>query len=266
MGRVRLYWEFGRRGYQRYAAYPAATWAGVIANTAFGFMQAYILLAIFKHRDVVGGYDARDTVTYVWLTQAMLATIGVLGWNDLGVRIRSGDVATDLSRPVHPFAVGLAFDLGRALYHAVYRGIAPFVAGALVFHLSIPANPIVWLAFFLSVVLAVCVSFGFRYLYNCAAFWILDYRGVQRIAVAVCAFLSGFIIPVAFFPPALHAFANVTPFPAMLQRTVDIFVGKAAGADIAIALAVQLGWALALAALAYATFAAGTRRLVVQGG
>jgi ABC-2 type transport system permease protein len=263
---VRLYWEFARRGYQRYAAYPAATWAGILANTAFGFMQAYILLALYRHRDVVGGYDARDTVTYVWLTQAMLSTVAVLGWNDLAVRIRSGDVATDLSRPVHPFATGLAFDLGRALYHAIYRGIAPFVAGALVFDLRLPTSPVVWLAFLVSVALAVCISFAFRYVYNCAAFWLLDYRGAQRLAVAISAFFSGFIIPVAFFPGALRSFANATPFPAMLQRTVDIFVGRSAGSDILIVLAIQVGWALALTAIAYALFAAGTRQLVVQGG
>jgi viologen exporter family transport system permease protein len=263
---MRLYWELARRGYQRYAAYPAATWAGVLANTAFGFMHAYILLAVYRHRDVVGGYDATDTVTYVWLVQAMLATIAALGWNDLAVRIRSGDVATDLSRPVHPFAAGLAFDLGRAVYHLLYRGITPFIAGALVFHLSVPSSALVWLAFFVSAALAVCISFAFRYLYNCSAFWLLDYRGVQRIAVAVCAFLSGLIIPVAFFPSALKAFANATPFPAMLQRTVDIFVGKSQGTHILVALAVQVGWAVALILAAYATFAAGTRRLVVQGG
>lgn len=263
---MRLYWEFARRGYQRYAAYPAATWAGVLANTAFGFMQTYILLALYRHRDVVGGYDATDTVTYVWLTQAMLATVAVLGWNDLAVRIRSGDVATDLARPVHPFAAGLAFDLGRAVYHFLYRGITPFIAGAVVFHLHIPSSPLVWLAFLASAALAVCVSFAFRYVYNCSAFWLLDYRGVQRIAVAVCAFLSGFIIPVAFFPSALKALANATPFPAMLQRTVDIFVGKSEGADVLVALAVQAGWAVALVLTAYAIFGAGTRRLVVQGG
>jgi ABC-2 type transport system permease protein len=263
---VRLYWEFARRGYQRYAAYPAATWAGLFTNVLYGFMQAYILLALYRHRDLVGGYDASDTVTYVWLTQAMLATVQILGSSELALRISSGDIATDLSRPVHPFAAGLAFDLGRALYQVLYRGIAPFLVGALVFDLSIPSSPVVWLAFLTSATLAVCVSFAFRYLYNCSAFWLLDYRGAQRIAVAVAAFFSGFYIPVAFFPSALRTFANATPFPAMLQRTVDIFVGKAEGTEILTALAVQLGWAAALTAIAYATFAAGTRRLVVQGG
>jgi ABC-2 type transport system permease protein len=263
---VRLYWEFARRGYQRYAAYPAATWAGVFTNTAFGFMQAYILLALYRHRHVVGGYDPSDTVTYVWLTQGMLATVQLFGSAELALRIRNGDIASDLSRPVHPFAVGLAFDLGRAFYHALYRAVPPFVVGALVFDVNLPSSPLVWLAVLVSVVLAVCVSFAFSYLYNCAAFWLLDYRGVQRVGVAVSAFFSGLIIPVAFFPAALKTVANATPFPAMLQRTVDIFIGKAAGADILLSLAVQIGWAVALAAVAFALFGAGTRRLVVQGG
>jgi ABC-2 type transport system permease protein len=263
---VRLYWEFARRGYQRYAAYPAATWAGVFTNTAFGFIQAYILLAIYRHRHSVGGYDASDIVTYVWLAQGLLSTVELFGMTELAVRIRNGDIATDLARPVHPFAAGLAFDFGRALYRALYRGVPPFVVGALVFDVTAPSNPFVWLAFLGSVILAVCVSFAFRYLYNCAAFWLLDYRGVSRIAVAVNAFFSGFIIPVAFFPDALRTVANATPFPAMLQRTVDIFVGRAEGTEILLALTVQAGWALVLVAAAYGTFAAGARRLVVQGG
>jgi ABC-2 type transport system permease protein len=263
---VRLYWEFARRGYQRYAAYPAATWAGVFTNTAFGFMQAYILLALYRHRDVVGGYDASATVTYVWLAQGMLATVQMLGSAELALRIRNGDIATDLSRPVHPFAAGLAFDYGRALYHLIYRGLPPFVVGALVFDVTLPSSAVVWLALVVSLVLANCVSFAFRYLYNCAAFWMLDYRGVQRLSVALSAFFSGLYIPVAFFPGAVRTLANATPFPAMLQRTVDIFVGKAEGGEILASLGVQLGWAAALTAIVYALFAAGTRRLVVQGG
>jgi ABC-2 type transport system permease protein len=229
-------------------------------------MQAYILLALYRHRHEIGGYDASDAVTYVWLTQAMLGVVQVFGWTELALRIRSGDVATDLARPVHPFSAGLAFDLGRALYHALYRGIAPFVVGALVFDVSVPSSAVVWLSFLASAALAVCVSFAFRYLYNSVAFWLLDYRGAVLLGVTATLFFSGFIIPVAFFPAALRTAANATPFPAMLQRTVDIFIGKAGGVDILGTLAVQVGWAVVLCAAAYATFAAGTRRLVVQGG
>jgi ABC-2 type transport system permease protein len=77
---VRLDWEIAKRGWRRYAAYPWATAAGVFTNTIFGFIQAYVLLAVYRHRTSVGGYDASDTVTYVWLAQALIMTVYVFGW------------------------------------------------------------------------------------------------------------------------------------------------------------------------------------------
>jgi ABC-2 type transport system permease protein len=263
---VRLEWELAVRGYRRFAAYPAATWAGILTNTVFGFIQAYVLLALFETRDDIGGYDATDTLTYVWLTQAMLATVGIFGESEFAQRIQRGDVATDLIRPVHPLRAGLAFDYGRALYHMLFRGLPPLVIGAIVFDLTAPSDPLVWVVFVVSVMLAVAVSFAFRFLYNLAAFWMLDYRGAMRIAVAFAAFFSGFIIPVRFFPEWLQTVAYATPFPSMLQLPVDVFVGVTTGPELVATLAMQLGWAIALVAACYAVFSRGTRKLVVQGG
>ena len=263
---MRLEWELAVRGYRRFAAYPAATWAGIVTNSVFGFIQAYVLLALFETRDDIGGYDATATMTYVWLTQAMLATVGIFGDADFAQRIQRGDVATDLIRPVHPLRAGLAADFGRALYHALFRGLPPLAVGAIVFDLTAPRNPVVWTVFFVSVMLAIAVSFAFRFLYNLSAFWFLDYRGTLRIAVALAAFFSGFIIPVRFFPDWLQTLAYATPFPSMLQLPVDVFVGVTTGTELVATLAMQLGWLIALVAICYAVFSRGTRKLVVQGG
>jgi ABC-2 type transport system permease protein len=116
---VRLYWELARRGYGRYAAYPAATFAGIWTNTIFGFLQAYILLALYENRTDIGGYEPTDAVTYVWFAQGLLATLWAFGWYEVALRIRTGDIATDLARPLDPLRYWLAFDLGRAGYHLV---------------------------------------------------------------------------------------------------------------------------------------------------
>jgi viologen exporter family transport system permease protein len=263
---VRLYWEMARRGYRRYAAYPAATWAGVFTNTAFGFMQAYIFIAVYEHRSDIGGLDVTQTLTYVWLVQALIAAIQVFGWPDLALRIKSGDIATDLVRPVHPLRIGVAFDLGRALYHTLFRGIPPFVLGALVFDLTVPSSPLLWLAFLVSLVLAIVVSYAFRALYNMSAFWLLDHRGTTMIAASAIAIFSGLYVPLQFMPDWLESFARATPFAALVQLPVDIFVGEARGSEILAVLAVQAGWAAVMFALAHAVFAAGRRKLVVQGG
>jgi ABC-2 type transport system permease protein len=258
---VRLDWEIAKRGWRRYAAYPAATVAGVFTNTVFGFIQAYILLAIYRHRATVGGYDPADSVTYVWLVQALLMTVQVFGWQELALRVREGSIATDLARPLDPQRYWLAFDLGRAPYHFLYRGIAPFVVGAFVFHLHYP-SPADALLFVLSVALAVVVSLFFRFLYNLPAFWLLDIRGVVILVVSVSLFFSGAIIPVAYFPGWLAAIARALPFAAILQTPVDVWLGKAHAWQIAI----QAAWAVALFAAGRVVLRRATRKLVVQGG
>jgi ABC-2 type transport system permease protein len=263
---LRLDFELARRGYARYAAYPAASLAGVFVNTIFGFMRAFILLALYEHRDRIAGYDSSATVTYVWLGQAMIMTVFIWGWQDLALRIRSGDIAGDLVRPLHPLRALLAFDLGRALYHALFRGIPPLLVGALVFRLVFPAGVLEWLAFAISVALAIVVSFAFRAMYNIVTFWTTDHRGALLLGGIAVNLFSGFLIPVAFFPDWLAAIANATPFPSMIQLPIDIFIGRAVGIDVLRTLAVQLAWAAALLFAAERLFAFGVRRLVVQGG
>jgi ABC-2 type transport system permease protein len=262
---LRLDWEIARRGYRRYAAYPWATVAGAFTNTIFGFMQAYILLAVYRHRTNVGGYDARDAVTYVWLAQALIMTVYAFSWQELALRIRDGSIATDLSRPLDPLRYWLAYDLGRAPYHFIYRGIPPFIVGALVFDLRMP-SPLDAASFLVSVALGVVVSLGFRFLYNLAAFWLLDYRGVMIVALVISLFFSGMILPLAFFPDWLKTVAHALPFWSVIQVPVDVYLGKHQGAALVGVLALQAAWALGLLALGSAVLRAGTRKLVVQGG
>jgi ABC-2 type transport system permease protein len=265
-GTLRLGFELARRGYRRYAAYPGATWAGVFTNTFFGFLIAYILLAVFRERETVGSYDARDAVTYVWLAQGLLMTVYVWGWYELAVRIQSGDIATDLQRPLDLQAYWLAGDLGRATYHAVFRGVPPFLLGALAFDVRIPAEPELWLAFPVSLALAVVASFAFRFLFNLAAFWLLDYRGVGMLAMVVSTFFSGQIVPLAFFPEGLQTLVWALPFASMVQAPIEVFLGHAHGLELIGLLGLQAFWAAALLGLGRLVLGQGLRKLVVQGG
>jgi ABC-2 type transport system permease protein len=263
---LRLGFELARRGYRRYAAYPGATWAGVFTNTFFGFLIAYILLAVFREREMVGSYDARDAVTYVWLSQGLLMTVYTWGWYEVALRIASGDIATDLQRPLDLQAYWLAGDLGRAAYHALFRGVPPFVVGALAFDVRLPGDPVLWLAFPVSLALAVTASFAFRFLFNLAAFWLLDYRGVGMLAMVVSTFFSGQVVPLAFFPEELRTVVWALPFAAMVQAPIEVFLGHARGLDLVGLLALQAFWAAALLGLGRVGLGAGMRKLVVQGG
>ena len=125
---ARLHWEVTKRSFRRYAAYRSATAAGVFTNTIFGFIKAYVLLAVYKQRSHVGDFAAVDAVTFVFVSQGMLALVNVFaGGRELAERIKSGDVVTDLYRPVDFQRYWLAHDTGRAMYQASWRCLPPFV-------------------------------------------------------------------------------------------------------------------------------------------
>jgi ABC-2 type transport system permease protein len=269
-----LYPAVARRSFRRFATYRAATAAGVVANTAFGFVIAYTYLALWNVHPHLGGYDAASAVTFVWLSQALLAPTAVWGGgfqDELEERIRTGDVAVDLYRPVDFQGWWLANDLGRAGYELLARGVPPMLIGVLCFPLRMPRGGfgpalLTWTAFLLSVLLAVVVSFGLRYLAALSTFWLLDPRGVRQMMAIFGMFLSGKLLPITLFPPALVTVARATPWPAVGQVPIDVFLQRPSGAGLTAALGEQALWAVLLLAAGRLLQGAATRRVVVQGG
>ena len=95
----------------------------------FGFIQAYVLLAVFRERDTVAGFDAIDVVTFTFVAQGMLAVVEAFGALELADRIASGDVVSDLYRPYDLQAWWLAQDLGRAGFQVLFRCTVPSPSG-----------------------------------------------------------------------------------------------------------------------------------------
>ncbi|MDX3849139.1 ABC transporter permease [Streptomyces sp. AK02-01A] len=266
---MRLYLTVAAGGFRRYATYRVATFAGVFTNTVFGFIVAYTYTALWDERPRLGGYDLSQAVTYVWLGQALLMTCGMMGGgfeDELMERIRSGAVAVDLYRPADLQFWWMAGDLGRAAFHLLGRGIVPMVLGALAFDLALPANPLVWVAFLISVMLGVVVSFAIRFLVALSAFWLLDGAGAAQMGMLAGMFFSGLLLPLNLFPGLLGEVARVLPWSSLLQVPADVFLGRHTGWGLLGAYAFQAGWALALLATGRLLQSVATRRVVVQGG
>lgn len=263
---MRWMWEVATRAYRRQATYRGATFAGVFTNTVFGFILAYVLLAVYQERTTVGGFDAVDAVTFTFVMQGMLMVIGAFGSTDLADRIRTGDVVSDLYRPVDFEAYWLADAYGRSAFYAIFRGVPPFLIGSIVFDLRLPGDVATWIGFAVSVALAVTVSFGWGFILQLSAFWLLDVRGPNQLGWLTAQFFSGVFVPVVFFPAWLGAIANATPFPSMAQLPAEVFLGKHHGLDLLGVYSVQIFWAVVLLGAARIVLHRAMRKVVVQGG
>ena len=264
-----LYVAVATRAFRRYSTYTAATLAGIFTNCVFGVIFSFTYIAVWAQNPSAGGYDVTDAVTYVWLGQAMIMTVAVWGGgatDELANRIRTGDVALDLYRPVSLLAWYLATDLGRAAYHLITRGLAPTLVGALLFDLRFPSSLAVWLLFATSVVLAVVVSFAIRMLVSASAFWLLDDSGIKQLNAVCAMFFSGLVIPLVLFPGWTEDAARALPWAAYLQVPADIWLGKSAGADAWQGLGFQALWAVLLLLVAQGVLRLADRMVVVYGG
>ncbi|GAA4225764.1 ABC-2 family transporter protein [Actinomadura meridiana] len=262
MGVLPWVWWYGLR---RHTAYPLGSATEAVTNTVFGFMRAYVLMALWEVRPSLGGYDVTDAVTFCFITQALIGPVQIFGGMDLAERIRTGDVAIDLHRPAGLQSWWLADDLGRAAGSLLLRAAPPLLAGALVFPFHRP-GPAGLAAFAAALLLAATVSFALRYLVAMGMFWLHDDRGLNAVTLVMSMFFSGMILPLVVFPGRLGAVAQALPWAAMIQVPADVFLGRYDGAELAGALAFQAAWAAALLGAGALATRAARRKLVVHGG
>jgi len=263
---IRLYWALARCGFKRTAIYRSAAISGVITNTFFGFLRAYIFVALYENRTEVGGYSLPDVLAFTFITQGMAALIGLWAWWPIAESVQSGEVASDLSRPYDYQFAWLAQDYGRALFQFLARSIPPIIIGALIFELALPSDPISWLAAIPTLILAVAVSFGWRFTLNLTTFWWVDHRGIAAISLLIATLLSGFMLPLRMWPDGIREVVSLLPFAAMVSIPIDVMLGKVQGVDLLAALALQAFWAVVMIGLGRLVLGRALHKLVVQGG
>jgi ABC-2 type transport system permease protein len=267
MQSVRLYAEVARRSFRRWSTYRAATVAGIFTNSIFGFIRAAVLVAVAHARPGVGGLSVRGFVTFSVLSQALMSYVGFFGdGGEIGERIKTGDIVSDLYRPVDFQLWWLSADVGRAVFQLLGRGVPIVLIGALVYGLQSPPSILAVLLFVVSLVGALLVGFGIRFLVQLSGFWLLDTRGTKQLVDTLTMFASGVLVPLSLFPHALEPIVRALPFAGLIQTPVDMFLGSKTGAEAVSAVALQLTWALVLILGGRLVMTTATRRVVIQGG
>lgn len=262
----RFYAEVAWTSFKRQQIYRWANIAGLLANAFFGAFFSYLTIALFQARPNAAGYDVGTALRYTWIAQSLIMVVLSFGWYDLMLTIRGGEVVTDLARPCDLCWYWFSREAGRAAYYILYRGIPTYLIGMLLFHIGMPGDWRNWAGFALALALGAAVGIAYRVLYNLAAFWLVEARPVGLLATIVALFGAGSYVPLPFFPDGLRAVVLWLPFNGLLNAPAQILLGKEAGWALALEIARQAVWFLALTLLVRAIMARASRRIVVQGG
>jgi len=261
-----FFWHLTRLSLKQQSTYRTALYAGLATNLFFGLLRAALMIALYAGKSEVNQLALQDAITYVGLTQALIAFLNIFGSTDIMQTVYSGQIGSDLLKPINLYTFWLAKDLGKSMVNLAGRGVLFMLVYGIFFKISLPARLDQWIYLLASLTLGWLASFSWRFLVNLAGLWSPDARGVARIGFTVSALLSGFIMPLRLLPDWFANLCSLTPFPSMINTPVEIYLGVMNAPSILNALMLQLIWLAALAVVCQVALRAGVSRLVIQGG
>lgn len=264
--RLRPYIEFAKRAFSREGTYRTQVFTHIGSVLLRVFLLSMVWTALYRNNGEQAGITLPAMITYATLALLLDLIYGVNGAYVIREKIREGSIAIDLMRPISvPFYV-LADTVGQTLFASMQ--IIPALGLSLfIVHLDAPATFGAALGFLVAVLLGFVVNFFLDLIMATITFWTMEIFGVQLMVQFISSLLSGSLVPLYFFPPGIiQQLAFASPFAAIYNAPLSIYIGKVTGMQIVTTLGTQVVWAFVFGVVALGLWRLGERQVVIQGG
>ncbi|HEY3369087.1 MAG TPA: ABC-2 family transporter protein [Symbiobacteriaceae bacterium] len=247
------------QGFRQESAYKVEGWMGMISSVIWFVLYAGIWTALLR-----GNPEAlQRQMGYVVATR-ILSELNFLPTWEVTSKFRQGDVGLELVKPVAlPIRV-LADFFGRSCFRLL-RSLPIYVAIWVFFRLPVPPAGLL-LLFVGSGLLGWVIMASLQLSLTLIALWTVQFEEVEQLFGIANSLFSGAFIPLYYLPGWVQSFARYLPFAGVFFVPAALLTGGLAGAELVRALVLQAFWALFSAGVLAAMWAAGSRKLVMQGG
>jgi len=253
---LHAYWE-------RAVTYRAV-FVVALLNAAFPLVMMAIWIGMAQEGPIAG-YTAADFAGYYLSAVLVRRATGVGIVQDIERLVRTGELSVYLIRPLgvihHFFARVLANRPMAALLPAILASLAALLIPGQQFDLRLPNL----LLFGLACGVGLVLEFLMQYLVAGLSFWVVQTQGVSAAYQFVRAFLGGYIVPLALFPPALSEVLIWLPFQASVALPVELLTGRLDLAQGALRLGVGMAWTGLVALGAQVVWRSGLRSYTAVG-
>ena len=265
---MKTYLAFVRKSFQKTLTYRFELWIEVFINILFMLIYVYLWKALYTGRESVEGYDLNGILTYIIVSQTLLTfNFTLRAARIIEDKVRTGEVVTDLMKPVDFQLMMLSTSAGTSLHTMLFNMLPKFLLFYVILSISLPSSILTVCIFIISVILGYVILFSIEFLIGILAFWIVEIRGIYFVVIwGISWLLSGYFLPLEFYPDLLAKIAAVLPFRAVIYFPTVIYVGRLTGQNVIIPLLIQITWVVVLMGLGRLGYRAAFRKLVIQGG
>ena len=252
-------------------------WAGITVCE----VACLVFLWLAVYRSSPGGMEAeihgftfREMISYVVLTTifTFVTFNNDTLWN-INTDVRKGTVGNYLIKPISYRGKFAATSLGNLVTMALLFGLPFYTAALLTLHklgflpdLRFPAFFAHLGLFLLAGLCAALLNDAVAYIFGILCFYTSSGWGLNSLKTTLISFLSGTLLPLAFFPAGLRELVSRMPFAGMSQNPVLILMMKYDLGESLRSLALTAAWIVALELFAKLLFSRAIRKVTVQGG
>jgi ABC-2 type transport system permease protein len=220
---------------------------------------------VYDGRAPVNGVDARTAVAYAAIAACLQSALLPWQFSSLPMRIHTGQIATDLTRPLGLMWQALGQNLG-VLLGRFPLGVAGLVAAGVLGALVLPPSSAVFVLAVVSMVFGALIAMLCNLVVSMTAFWTLEISGPLIVYRFGSSFLSGSLIPLWFMPVWLRSSIEWLPFQAQVYTPVSIYLGQTRGSEAVALVGMQMVWFVVLTLLVKVVWQRARHKVVVQGG
>ncbi len=213
----------------------------------------------------VGGYTPGKFAAYyiVWtLVRNMNIVFTPYGWE---WRIRRGELAAALLKPIHPLHTDISYFVGwKVVVIILWLPLAGLLA--LVFKPELQPTLLQGLVFAVAIWGAYLIRTMFLWVLGMISFWTTRVSAIFELYFALELLLSGRLVPLSLMPAWVQQVAAYLPFRWAFQFPIEALVGDMSVTQLLTGLGMQLLWIVLGTALVQVVWRAGVRQFTAVGG
>jgi len=262
---IGTYWKYGSLSFQNSMVYRLNTLVSIINTIISIFVYTAIWKSLYSGGSQPGDPDLPMVITHFVISLG-LSTVLMNMMSDVPWKINSGDIASDLLRPVNFQLFLLAKTLGEISFKLLLQFLPACVLSFFVLGMLPPASGLHFLLFLFSLASGFLVYFLIDYLIALSAFWLHRVFFIQQFKGALITIFSGALFPIWFLPPMLQKMVAWTPFKYIYFIPVSIYLDSISMKEALTGIMIQWFWILLLFLIGEGIWKRGIRKLVIQGG
>ena len=266
---MKKYLQIFKLSFQQEFAYRLNFIMWRVRNILQVVLTFFLWSSVFRDPQTeVFGYNQEKILTYVFGILILRAIVFSARAVDVAGEISNGDITNFLLKPVSYFKYWATRDIASKALNLSFSIVEITILFLILKpHLFLQVNPVILLAVFVSLILAIILFFCLLFITNLSAFWMPENGWAAQFLfiVIITDFLSGGVFPLDIMPIAFQKILYSTPFPYLLFFPLQVYLGKIGGPEIIRGLTTSIVWIFILITILKYVWAKGLRKYSAEG-